>query len=117
MPTTLDSSGSRCQQLVVQLDRSLQEYSAARERSIRDLYQKKQSKQVDFNAKADWEEVAASCGYFSFALLDFARELKHYLSLAGDLEDEKEGRTWSWLRPWKRKFANTGKSDTAIEVY
>lgn len=54
---------------------------------------------------ADFEEVAASCGYFSFSLQDFANEMKVYLGLLEDLKDEIEhrpqGRTWKWLRFWR----------------
>ena len=54
---------------------------------------------------ADFEEVAASCGYFSFSLQDFANEMKVYLGLLEDLKDEIEhrpqGHTWKWLRFWR----------------
>lgn len=56
--------------------------------------------------EADFEEVAASCGYFSFSLLDFANEMKTYLEILDDLKLEVEerpcGKTWSWLRFWRR---------------
>ena len=54
--------------------------------------------------EADFEEVAASCGYFSFSLLDFANETSVYLDLLDDLKLEVEerpyGRTWNWLKLW-----------------
>ena len=36
--------------------------------------------------EADFEEVAASCGYFSFSLLDFACEMQVYLEVLGQSE-------------------------------
>lgn len=56
--------------------------------------------------EADFEEVAASCGYFSFSLLDFANEMKEYLEILDDLKLEVEerpgGRSWNWLKVWRR---------------
>ena len=54
--------------------------------------------------QADFEEVAASCGYFSFSLQDFANEMKAFLAILEDLKMETEhrpgGRTWTWLTAW-----------------
>lgn len=67
---------------------------------------------------ADFEEVAASCGYFSFSLQDLASEMKVYLSLLEDLKYEVEerpgGRTWSWLKFW-RFFGRPAKEDDATD--
>lgn len=56
--------------------------------------------------EADFEEVAASCGYFSFSLLDFANEMKEYLVILDDLklevEERPSGRSWNWLKFWRR---------------
>ncbi|KAI9804603.1 MAG: hypothetical protein M1833_006677 [Piccolia ochrophora] len=52
------------------------------------------------------EEVAASCGHFSFSLLDFATEVKHCLSILEELEAEEERtpqrRSWQWIVFWRR---------------
>lgn len=54
---------------------------------------------------ADLEEVAASCGHFSFSLLDFAEECLQYLDALEELRDEIERspkhRTWRWLMFWR----------------
>lgn len=56
--------------------------------------------------QADFEEVAASCGYFSFSLLDFANEMREYLEILDDLklevEERPDGKTWSWLKVWRK---------------
>ena len=56
--------------------------------------------------EADFEEVAASCGHFSFSLQDFAEEMKVYLEILDDLKQESEknprGRSWHWLQFWRQ---------------
>ena len=64
---------------------------------------------------ADFEEVAASCGYFSFSLQDLASEMKVYLGLLEELKHEVEerplGRTWSWLKVWRFVGRQTKEDD------
>jgi hypothetical protein len=54
--------------------------------------------------EADFEEVAASCGHFSFSLQDFANEMQNYLALLEGLKEvtERQNRSWSWLQFWKK---------------
>lgn len=56
--------------------------------------------------EADFEEVAASCGHFSFSLQDFANDMEEYLDILEDLKIEMDsrpnGRTWHWLKFWRR---------------
>lgn len=55
--------------------------------------------------EADFEEVAASCGHFSFSLYDFGTEMQTFLSILEDLKDETEirkSRSWKWMRFWQR---------------
>ena len=65
--------------------------------------------------EADFEEVAASCGYFSFSLLDFAHEMKVYLEILDDLklevEERPSGRTWNWLKFWRSFHFSKSKSE------
>lgn len=55
---------------------------------------------------ADLEEVAASCGHFSFSLLDLAEEALNYLDLLEDyraeIERSPKRRTWYWLMFWRK---------------
>ncbi|KAL9125761.1 MAG: hypothetical protein Q9217_005080 [Psora testacea] len=87
------------------LDEAIRLYSRSRKEALELLYKDKdltQSKPPEM--EADFEEVAASCGYFSFSLLNFANEMKKYLEILDDLQLEVEerpcGRTWSWLKFW-----------------
>lgn len=55
--------------------------------------------------EADFEEVAASCGHFSFSLQTFAEEMQTFLSILEDLKEwtEKENpRSWNWIRFWRK---------------
>jgi len=55
--------------------------------------------------EADFEEVAASCGHFSFSLYDFGTEMQNFLTILEDLKEETErtrNRSWKWLRFWQK---------------
>lgn len=82
-------------------------YTSSRDEALGLLYRSKELTKADSReVEADYEEVAASCGYFSFSLLDFATEMKAYLEILDDLKLEIEerpyGRTWGWLKFWHR---------------
>jgi hypothetical protein len=50
-------------------------YSSARAEALKELYKSKDlDKTRPENVEADFEEVAASCGHFSFSLYDFGRQ-------------------------------------------
>ncbi|KAL9080982.1 MAG: hypothetical protein Q9157_000392 [Trypethelium eluteriae] len=55
---------------------------------------------------AGYEEVAASCGYFSSSLEDFAEDMLNYLDILEELKLETEksprSRSWRWLYFWRR---------------
>ena len=55
---------------------------------------------------ADFEEVAASCGYFSSSLQDFAEDMVTFLDILEDLNDnvnrQPRKRTWNWLKIWRK---------------
>ena len=97
------------------LDESIELYTDSRQRALQLLYKNKELNKVrPFEVEADFEEVAASCGYFSFSLLDLADEMKAYLEILDDLKLEIEerpvGRTWSWLKFWRRFPMSMSKS-------
>lgn len=82
-------------------------YANAREKSLALLYKTKDiNRERPVELEADFEEVAASCGHFSFSLQDFANELNSYLDILEDLKTElngrPNGRTWKWLKFWRR---------------
>lgn len=83
-------------------------YTRSREEALGLLYKNQEiTKNRSMELEADFEEVAASCGYFSFSLLDFANEMKVYLEILDNLKLEVEerplGRTWNWLKFWRRR--------------
>lgn len=58
--------------------------------------------------EADFEEVAASCGHFSFSLQAFANEMQNFLSILEELKEATEHRnerSWAWLRFWEMSKA------------
>ena len=89
------------------LDDAIELYTNSREEALSQLYKTKElTKQRPVEMEADFEEVAASCGYFSFSLLDFANEMRAYLEILDDLklevEERPDGKTWKWLKVWRR---------------
>lgn len=55
---------------------------------------------------ADFEEVAASCGYFSSSLEDFAEDMVTFLDVLEELKMNvnryPRRRSWKWLQFWQR---------------
>ena len=92
-------------------------YSEARKKALRHLYRGKAlSMNRPQGLEADFEEVAASCGYFSFSLLDFAEEMKTYLDILDELKDEiekpwKQRRSWRWLKVWNNFISKKHEDD------
>ncbi|KAH8434764.1 FUSC family protein [Aspergillus melleus] len=102
------------------LDRALELYRASRVEALNTIYRQKEVlKTQTLEVEADLEEVAASCGHFSFSLLEFGEQLKDLLTILDELQLEAEerphGRSWSWLKFWRRSKgapARQGGSDT-----
>ena len=89
------------------LDDAIELYTNSREGALSQLYKTKELTQPrPVEMEADFEEVAASCGYFSFSLLDFANEMRAYLVILDDLkleiEERPDGKTWDWLKVWRK---------------
>ncbi|KAL4801414.1 transcriptional regulator of RNA polII, SAGA, subunit-domain-containing protein [Aspergillus unguis] len=101
------------------LDRALELYVASREEALKTIYRQKEIFRIKgLEIEADLEEVAASCGHFSFSLLEFGEQLKELLTILDDLQLESEerpsGRSWNWLKFWRKgdlerrkKFSDT----------
>jgi hypothetical protein len=89
------------------LDNATELYTKARSESLSLLYQSKELNQDRSIAiAADFEEVAASCGHFSFSLQDFAEEMKVYLDILDEykLQTEKTShRSWKWMMFWRKR--------------
>ena len=81
-------------------------YSNARSEALKELYKSKVlDRDRPSSLEADFEEVAASCGYFSFSLQDLASEMQNYLIILEELREETEktnNRSWKWMLFWKK---------------
>jgi hypothetical protein len=90
---------------------ALKLYSSARAQALEKLYKSKElDEERPISTEADFEEVAASCGHFSFCLEDFAEEMQTYLDILEELKDEVEKpnrRTWNWLKLSQARRANS----------
>lgn len=92
------------------LDQAIELYTTSRAETLRSLYRQKDlaNRSRPLEARAGFEEVAAACGHFSASLQDFAMQLKEYLVIVDELQLEVEerpaGRTWNWLKIWKKPW-------------
>jgi hypothetical protein len=80
-------------------------YSNARADALKELYKSKElDRDRPESIEADFEEVAASCGHFSFSLQDFANEMQTFLEILEELKEQTENRprSWHWLRFWRK---------------
>ncbi|KAL4998115.1 transcriptional regulator of RNA polII, SAGA, subunit-domain-containing protein [Aspergillus recurvatus] len=92
---------------ITSLDRALELYKVSREEALETIYRQKDIFKVrTLEIEADLEEVAASCGHFSFSLLEFGQQLKELLAILDELQLESEerprGRSWNWLKFWRK---------------
>ncbi|PWW79664.1 hypothetical protein C7212DRAFT_356449 [Tuber magnatum] len=92
------------------LSRAIALYSETRIEALNTLYKSEAvTKERPAMEAADVEEIAASCGYFSYCLLYFAEEML-----------ERKPRSWEWAKFWKlkksRKTAVEENSDTPVSV-
>ncbi|KAI0095504.1 Fusaric acid resistance protein-like-domain-containing protein [Daldinia grandis] len=79
-------------------------YNQARGNALEEIYKTIElGRTRSESIQADFEEVAAACGHFSFSLLSFADEMQIYLDTVDDLRDVTEHgkRTWKWMMFWK----------------
>ena len=91
------------------LGEAIRVYNKSRQNALEKLYESKEITQSEsMEMQADFEEVAASCGYFSFSLQEFASEMRTYLEILDELKLESEerpsGRSWNWLKFWILPF-------------
>ncbi|KKK25597.1 hypothetical protein ARAM_005106 [Aspergillus rambellii] len=98
----------------ISLDRALALYQESREQALKAIYHQKDILNIQtLEVEADLEEVAASCGHFSFSLLEFGEQLKQLLAILDELQLEAEerpnGRSWNWLKFWRKGPSEQGK--------
>lgn len=94
--------------LGVSLSRAIDLYRESRQNALTSIYRQKDALNIrDVETEADLEEVSASCGHFSFSLLEFSEQLGELLAILDELQLESEerpnGRSWSWLKFWRRQ--------------
>jgi len=79
-------------------------FVTARKEALQILYKNKvPSKTGSLEVAADFEEVAASCGYFSSALQDFAEDMVIFLDVLEELKEltVTKQKSWNWLKFWR----------------
>ncbi|PSN64701.1 hypothetical protein BS50DRAFT_576104 [Corynespora cassiicola Philippines] len=90
--------------------------NARREALIMVYRNKVPSKTGSLEVAADFEEVAASCGYFSSSLQDFAEDMVSFLDILEELKDNvnrsPRKRTWNWLKFWRRWSKSKNHDDS-----
>ncbi|KAF2640423.1 hypothetical protein P280DRAFT_470088 [Massarina eburnea CBS 473.64] len=95
----------------------------ARREALASVYRNKVPfKTGSVSVAADFEEVAASCGYFSSSLQDFAEDMVTFLDVLEELKDNSKQwprkRSWKWAKFWRkwkwvRKFTYSDVSETS----
>ncbi|KAF2083558.1 hypothetical protein K490DRAFT_76468 [Saccharata proteae CBS 121410] len=83
-------------------------FTQSRKEALAAVYNKRvPSKSKPVEVLADYEEVAASCGYFSSSLQDFAEDMLVYLDILDELKLELDksprARSWNWLLFWRKQ--------------
>ena len=93
-------------------------YSGARADALKELYKSKElDRDRPESIEADFEEVAASCGHFSFSLQTFAEEMQTFLSVLEDLKETTEkdnARSWNWIRFWRKSKPQVTEGPNAV---
>lgn len=82
-------------------------FIGARKEALALVYQNKvPMKTGSVEVAADFEEVAASCGYFSSSLQDFAEDMVTFLDVLEQLKENAKRhprkRSWEWLKFWRK---------------
>ena len=83
-------------------------FNEARAHALQELYKTLELDRTRSQSiQADFEEVAAACGHFSFSLQTFGEEMQKYLDVLDDLKfaSENRKRSWHWLKWWKNSAA------------
>ena len=88
-------------------------FSSAKREALDVVYKTKlPTKTGSVTVDADFEEVAASCGYFSSSLEDFAEDMITFLDVLEELKNNvnryPRRRSWAWLKFWRRGRNNKG---------
>ncbi|ODA83546.1 hypothetical protein RJ55_02060 [Drechmeria coniospora] len=88
-----------------QLADALSMFNAARAEALEELYQLIESSRFRSDkTQAEFEEIAAACGHFSFSLQSLGEEMQKYLDILDDLKHRSlhRQRSWRWLLWWRK---------------
>jgi hypothetical protein len=91
-------------------------FTSARREALSIVYKNRVPTNIRSAAMAaDYEEVAASCGYFSSSLEDFAEDMVAFLDILEELKKNvnsyPRSRTWQWLKFWQKGRRGTLPND------
>ncbi|KAJ6440196.1 LOW QUALITY PROTEIN: fructosyl amine:oxygen oxidoreductase [Purpureocillium lavendulum] len=98
------------------LSDALSGFNISRAAALAELYQMiEQSRSRSDKTKAEFEEIAAACGHFSFSLQSLGEEMQKYLDVVDDLKyvSDHSKLSWRWLL-WYRKPSSRGLSMSAL---
>ena len=100
------------------LESAIRLFEEKQEQSFDKLYGQKIFKQnLNFDFKADQEEVTACCGNFSSLLSQFGSELLQFIKLCDRYDDvASSSRTWRWLKFWERKSEPKRTIDNSLHA-
>lgn len=79
-------------------------FNTARANALEELYKTLElGRARTEKLQADFEEVAAACGHFSFSLQTFGEEMQKYLDVLDDLKHASahKRRSWEWMKWWR----------------
>jgi hypothetical protein len=97
------------------LHEALALYNEARANALEEVYKTLELDRTRTESlKADFEEVAAACGHFSFSLQTFGEEMLKYLDVLDDLKfvDEHRSKSWHWMKWWQHDKAGRATMTT-----
>ena len=91
-------------------------FASARRDALSAVYSNKVPTRTSSAAiAADFEEVAASCGYFSSSLQDFAEDMVAFLDILEELKANvnrhPRRRTYTWLKFWQKGRRKSQSND------
>ncbi|KND88952.1 Uncharacterized protein C26F1.08c [Tolypocladium ophioglossoides CBS 100239] len=84
---------------------ALASFNTARADALEELYQLIElGRSRSDKTQAEFEEIAAACGHFSFSLQSLGEEMLKYLDMLDDLKyvSEHSKRSWRWLLWWRK---------------
>lgn len=88
-------------------------FNDARAHALQELYKTLELERTrSESVQADFEEVAAACGHFSFSLQTFGEEMQKYLDVLDDLKfvSQHKRRSWQWLMWWRSEHRRRYKT-------